>query len=118
MQKLDKKDPRRFSQASPNDIVKSIQRLTNPDETGVVPTSTRIIQDVDRLDFSLKEIMKAKGTVVPGLCERTGHRKRVHSGDRRGGHQIVKSKTYHLHSDVKDIADDTKENIKAMYSIN
>ena len=55
-QKLDKEDPRRFSSSCPKDIVKGIYRLLAPDESGVVPTSTRIIQDVDRIEYSLKEI--------------------------------------------------------------
>ena len=116
-QKLDKNDPRRFSNAPPNKVVKSIRWLLNPDEIDIVPTSTHIFQDIDRVDFSLKEIMKAKGTVVPGLCERIGHQKRVHSGDRRG-HHIRRKKSYQLHVDALDIADETKENIKAMYEVN
>ena len=115
-QKLDKEDPRRFSSSCPKDIVKGIYRLLAPDESGVVHTSTRIIQDVDRIEYSLKELMKAKGHVVPGLCERTGHRKHVDSVDRRGHYNHrSKKKTYNLHVDALEVGDITKEEIKALF---
>ena len=115
-QKLDKEDPRQFSSLCPKDIVKGIYRLLAPNESGVVPTSTRIIQDVDRIEYSLKEIMKAKGHVVPGLCERNGHRKHVNSVDTRGHYNhLSKKKTYNLHVDALEVGDITKEEIKALF---
>ena len=40
-------------------------RLVNPGPSGVVPTGKRIIHDVDRIDYAMYEIFKAKGKVVP-----------------------------------------------------
>ena len=81
-QHLDKSNCQRFSGSSPQEIASSILRLTNPDTTGVVPTSKRIMEDVDCINYALKEIMRAKGAIVSGLCERNGDQKHVDTEDR------------------------------------
>ena len=113
-QKLDRSDPRRFSNATPKEIDQSIFRLVTPDESGVVPTSCRIIQDIDRVDYSLHEIMKAKGAVVPGLAERSGHRKNNLPQKRQhNSHQAI---TYDIHLEALDVAEDTKDEVIMLFN--
>ena len=117
-QHLDSSHCQRFSGSSPNQIVSSIFRLTKPDETGVVPTSKRIMEDIDRLDYAMKEIMNAKGAIVPGLCERNGDRKHVDTEDRRGYYNnLAKKKVYNIHVDAQEVAEDTKDDIKLLFDI-
>lgn len=75
------------------------------------------MEDVDRIDYVLKEIMRAKGAFVPGLCERNGHRNHVDTEDRRGYYNnLVKKKKYHIHIDAQEVAEDTKDDIKLLFS--
>ena len=54
---------------------------------GGAPTSTRIIQDVERcIGLHLWEIVKAKGAVVHGLGDRIG-RRWIEGTKKRGGHR-------------------------------
>ncbi len=70
----DKNDKRVFSLTTPKEGSRAYDRIFHP-VTGVAPTSDRIIQDIDRVFTSKRKIFAAKGAHVPGLANRTGHRK-------------------------------------------
>ena len=74
-------DPRCFSKATPRLITSAIERLWDP-ETGVVPFSNRIIQDVGRLAENFALVVEADGAVVAGVCDRNGHRRGTGTGRR------------------------------------
>jgi len=52
------------------------ERIGHPD-TGVVPSSRRICEDVRKLVGVLKAMVAAKGCVVHGWMKRPGHRGEV-----------------------------------------
>ena len=54
-------------------------RITDPD-TGVVPTSEQIVQDIHKAVRALQKIHETKGAFVPGLA-----------GDRVQGHHNVRT---------------------------
>ena len=62
----------KFSGSTPNRIAKSYTRLLAPDESGVAPSSERIIKDITQVVSSLKTIYEAKGVIVEGLGNRSG----------------------------------------------
>ena len=68
-------DPRRFTKATPKEIVRCIEKIWNQ-KTGVAPSSKRIIQDIQRLKENLLLVVEADGAVVPGVCDRNGHRRK------------------------------------------
>lgn len=72
---LPKNHPDKFSLSTPVSIGKAYSRLWCPDNKGGgVPSSKRIVQDVNKMIYSLKRIKDAKGNVVKGICDRDGHR--------------------------------------------
>ena len=79
-QHLVKMDPCHFSLSTPKEISRAIKRLLHPSDSGVVPTSVSIIQDVDRLESGIKEIMRANGYIVSGFLKWTGHQKNSNGG--------------------------------------
>ena len=74
---LPKDHPSKFSFSTPSEILKTYQRVIDPNYGGCIPSSDRILEDVERFIFSLKTIMKAKGKVVTGLSSREGHQRFV-----------------------------------------
>ena len=70
---LDKKDLKKFSLATPNEITRAMERLWDP-ENGTSPSGNRIIQDVKRVENSCFKIVENCGKIVPGLADRNGHR--------------------------------------------
>ena len=70
----DKDDPRMFSMATPKLGASAYKRIFHP-VTGVAPTSERIIQDIKAVFVNMKIIFDADGAHVPGLANRSGHRK-------------------------------------------
>ena len=72
-------DPCRFSKATPKEITCMIECTWDPVE-GVSPPSNRIIQDIQRLRENIKLVVEADGAIVPGVCDRNGHRKRGGTG--------------------------------------
>ena len=77
--KLPRNDPCKFSLATPSEISRAILRLWDKD-TGTVPTSRRILQDIKRIPDSCFKIAQFGGKIVPGLANRNGHR-RVKTGN-------------------------------------
>ena len=68
-------DERKFSLSTPNRIISAYKRLYCPtEEHSMVPSSTRIIEDVMKVIYAHKCIVKANGNVVRGLAPRKGHR--------------------------------------------
>ena len=77
-------DDRKFSMATPKTVSKAIRRLWDPINGGV-PSSERIVQDIQRCSQDhVKQVIEAKGAIVPGIGSRNGHRKRP-TGGKRGG---------------------------------
>ena len=103
-QNLDKDNPLRFSLATPKQMSRTMTRLVNPGQSGVISTEKRIIQDVDKIDYAMHEIFKAMGKVVPCLATRTVYHQHVdcrHTSDlNRPIVQQVKYKKINLHSDA------------------
>ena len=48
-------------------------------DNSAVPSSNRILQDINKVRFALLTVMEAKGKVVPGLASRKGHRAYINS---------------------------------------
>jgi hypothetical protein len=70
---LEDSDPRKMRKRTPAEIVKCKTKLCHP-ETGVVPKSAHIIQDVKKVPKYLVEIVRNGGLIVHGLVNRNGHR--------------------------------------------
>lgn len=84
---LSETDPKKFSKSTPGRQDHGYLRLLDPihGPTGGVPTSKRIIQDVEKcMGSHLLEIITAKGAIVPGLGSRNGLRC-VNGINQRGG---------------------------------
>jgi len=65
-------DPRKFSMATPNTIVKGILRIYGTE--GNVPCSSRIVTDCDKALTAFGKVYEAGGKMVRELCSRSGHR--------------------------------------------
>ena len=76
---LENENPLKFRKDNPGQISKAIIKLYHP-ETGVVPNSKRIVEDCERIVKSAMTIVKAGGGIVPGLCNRNGHRNKNTTG--------------------------------------
>jgi len=70
----DPDDPLTFSLATPRLGVSAYIRITHPD-TGVSPTSDRIIEDCEHVWTLCCPILEHQGVFVPGLADWWGHRK-------------------------------------------
>ena len=86
---LDLNDKRRFSKCTPLSIHDSICRIWDPIH-GVSPKPSRIIQDVDRVLENLFIVCEADGAVVPGICDRNGHRNKAKVGRQYWGRNVHK----------------------------
>ena len=71
---LDREDPKRFKMGTPRELSCAFRRVWDP-ETGVAPTSERIVQDIRRWPGAVQAIVDHDGAVVPSLNKRTGRRK-------------------------------------------
>ena len=63
--------------ATPKKGTSAYLRICHP-EHGVAPTSERVLQDASRVLDAIVEIVKARGTVIADMNNRTGKR-REHS---------------------------------------
>ena len=103
-------EPRRFSKATPKLIGSVIERLWDP-VTGVAPRPNRIVQDILRLKENIMIIVEADGAVVPGVCDRNGHRNK-HDGTGHGYHPMHEDQTalgldqIGLHVDCQQLLDE------------
>ena len=90
---LPRTDPHRFSKGTPKSISSSISRIWDP-VTGVSPPPNRIIQDITRMTENIILVIEAGGAIVPGVCDRNGHRRKQREGvpDRRGKYDRSKIK--------------------------
>ena len=59
----------KFSYSTPKTIESAYRQCWT-----IVPSSERIIQDVDKMIFAMGKIKDAKGDIVKGLANRSGHR--------------------------------------------
>ena len=113
-QALPDNDPRKFDGSTPNRLSDSYHRLFHPD-TGVAPTSNRIMQDVTRVLMSLEMVLDADGCIIDETTRRgRRHEKRMdedkNSTDKWGGKRtkmtqegyshILDKREAHLHSDA------------------
>ena len=68
----------KFQLSSPKEIVRAYRRVFTPSSKGEgIPSSTRIIQDVNKMVFSMSRIKEEAGAVVEGIASHDGHRKFV-----------------------------------------
>ena len=108
---LPQDDARRFSKATPKIIIKALKRLWDP-ETGVVPSSNRIIQDIKRLKENLLLVIEADGAVVPGVVDRNGHRNVYKVGrkywPRKANPRALSIEELNLHPDCQEVVDQLK----------
>ena len=83
-QHLNDDDPRKFDGSTPKRLTNSYLRLYHP-ETGVAPTSNRILQDVTRVLSSLEKVLDAEGCIIDETI-RTGRRRndKKNDDDRNG----------------------------------
>ena len=109
--KLADDDPRKFMKNTPQRLLHAYLRIVDP-VSGVSPTSERIIQDVERCwDNHLWAIFEARGTVVPGLGSRNGHR-RAAPGPRGGTRVKGPPKQGNpLHADAKGLSSELTERV-------
>lgn len=115
-----KGDPKKFSMATPKLGQKAHERLLDPGEKGVVPTSARIIQDTQRCIDCLFLIREAKGCVIKEYRKQQGHRRpEADPSIRRGGKRQRKQekddyRQYDkLHEDAKKgVADAVIDSVK------
>lgn len=81
-------DERKFSRRTPSEQDRGLRRLLDKKfgrTGGGVPSSVRIVQDVEKFEDALVRIVEARGAVVQGLGTRDGHRKYVGAALKRGG---------------------------------
>ena len=65
-------DAKKFSGSTPKRISSSYHRLTDP-EDGIVPTPSRIMQDINRVLVSMEKVREARGCIIDESC-RSGRR--------------------------------------------
>lgn len=97
----------RFSRSNSKISRSTYFRILDP-ETGVSPSSRRIVQDVDRCwTDHIRAIVKAKGCCVPGLGSRVGVRK-VDGVEKWGGNRVKGDALVvdPLHRDAQPILDE------------
>jgi hypothetical protein len=92
---LEDDNPQKFTMSTPHKGSRAYQRVWNSPavpafETGEIveggaPSSTRIIQDIDKFLLSAHTIFRHKGIVVDGLGTRHGHRNEIGISQKRGG---------------------------------
>ena len=96
----------KFSSSTPKRLSDSYIRLTDPN-TGVVPSSNRILEDVRRVLVSLERVKEAKGCIIEDSC-RNGRRfeanEECNNVNRNwGGKRTKHEQDYYLrHLDKKD----------------
>ena len=98
-------DPRRFSKATPKEIMRTLDRLWDP-VTGVTPKPSRIVQDINRLKENFLIIVEADGEIVDGVADRNGHRRGVGPGqsyhERLPPRPARKVEDLNLHPDAQE----------------
>ena len=81
-------DIRKHSLATPNMISRGMTRIwDNPDGP---PSSSRIVHDVLKAIDAMKAVYEAKGSMVPGLCDRNGIRADAVGSSKQGGVRVKK----------------------------
>ena len=79
--KLDNNDKRKFSMRTPNETSKGIRRIF---QEGKVPSSNRILQDINNDVITFRTVFQHQGRMVPGLANRSGHRNHAASKTKSG----------------------------------
>ena len=107
---LSDNDERKFSLTTPHRIISAYKRVFCP-TTGhsAVPSSHRIIQDITKVVYALKCIVKANGNVVRGLASREGHRRWVEEYEQRNSIAISRDDGDNRDNDGVDGADEASE---------
>ena len=95
---LSNNDPRKFESSTPKNMLKAYERLLDPGEDGVVPSSHRICQDIRRVIKAFKLVRDASGCIIDERNLRKGRRYEA-SDDRvskRGGKRQKKCSSKYL----------------------
>ena len=77
---------------TPKEAARCYKRILDP-FTGVVPTSERILQDVNKAINALQVIFEAEGVYVPGLadgCTAGHHHTTIDAGKKPRGEKKVR----------------------------
>jgi hypothetical protein len=103
-------DHRAFSLSTPKEGSRAYLRLYHP-ETGIAPTSKRIIQDIEGVYVAMVKICEAEGAFVPGLADRAGKRYIADTTGKKSGGARVRGDVHPLsvdilHTDLREMYDD------------
>ena len=113
---LPSNDNRRHSMATPQSIEKSIKRIWN--NPSAPPDSRRIVHDCLQAIDAMYKVYLAKGSIVPGLSDRNGHRYDPQSTLQHGGprvkHKKLPIETW-LEPHTASAFEDRKSFIKSRY---
>jgi len=96
-------DPKKFDGSTPKRLSESYHRLFHP-QSGVAPSSDRIIQDVQRVLVSLETVLEAEGCIIDENKARGGRRfeKLDNINDKNsntwGGKRTKSTQAEYLHS--------------------
>ena len=94
---LDDDDVGKFSKKTPNTISRGITRIWDIVAPQGVPSSKRIVEDVERALEAMRRVEEEGGKIVPKLVSRTGHRYRKEG--KKGGHGGKRIKNTHVQQD-------------------
>jgi len=106
-QPIPDENPLKFTSSTPKRMADSYIRLTHPDN-GVVPSSDRILEDINRVLLSLERVREARGCIIDD-SSRVGRRfelneeHNVNSYNNWGGKRTKsEQETYRIDLDAKD----------------
>ena len=123
---LNVKDDCIFSLLLPREASCAYLRVFDPD-SGVSPTSKRIVQDVKQLMNAWWAILKAQGVYVPGLAggyiARGRHVARIERNALRGGKRVrmeynLALNDQEMHADLRAVMDEHGSNITSRFASN
>ena len=81
-QHIPDENPLKFTSSTPKRLADSYIRLTHPD-TGIVPSSDRILEDIQRVLLSLERVREARGCIIDETG-RSGRRFEANDDDEGG----------------------------------
>ena len=113
---LNDDDVNKFSMKTPRLIERGVCRIWNHEDGP--PSSERIIHDINQTFDAFMEVFKAGGAIVPGLCDRNGHRYDTkgttqHGGKRTKAFDITDQMWLEPHA--ASVFEDRKDTIKLRY---
>ena len=80
---LDDEDVGKFSKKTPNIISRGIKWIWDIAPSQGIPSSKRVVEDVERALEAMRRVEEEGGKIVPKLVSRSGHRYRKEGKKRR-----------------------------------